>query len=172
VTDQQQATEAVETPTRPVPVPISEQAIEAWNGMIQGVPDAGEGYGRIAAQLAAADSPEALNEPWDAEAQDMEKYVGSVLIVRSVSKAQSDYAGGLPWFLIVDAIDESTGEAVILITGSANIVMQLTKAYVMGWLPRRVMVEVSAKATKNGYYPQRLQFLPDQGAASNGNGAA
>jgi hypothetical protein len=155
-----------------VPVPISEQAIAAWNGMIQGVPDAVEGYGRIAAQLAAADSPEALNEPWDTQAQDMATYVGSTLIVRSVAKAQSDFAGGLPWFLIVDAIDEDTGEAVTLTTGSANIVMQLTKAYVMGWLPRRVMVEVSEKATKNGYYPQRLQFLPDQAAAKNGGAAA
>jgi len=138
----------------------------AWQAMVAAVPEAGADSGSILRQLAAADSPEALNTPWENAPEDLEQYLGACLRFDAIARAPSDFKEGLGFYLIVEATDGRTGAALKLTTGSVNVCAQLVRAYVMGWLPRWAIVEQSEKPTKRGNYPQRLRFVSATAAAA------
>jgi hypothetical protein len=141
--------------------------------MITAVPDLepqeGEGYDSILRQLAQASTLDDLNAPW--RSQDAEQLLELALTITGIKKAPSTYGGGLAWFLVVDAYREDTGELVTFTTGSINIVGQLVKAWSLGGLPCRARIVQAKTPTRNGNYPQHLEFLPRAQAATVGNGA-
>jgi hypothetical protein len=143
----------------------------AWDSMITQVPDAEEGGGleRILEAIAQAQSVADLDAPW--RTHDAEQLAELPLTIRGITKAPSDYAGGLPWFLIVDAINETTGEAITFTTGSVNIVAQLVRTYTLGGFPCRARVVIPTKATRNGFFPPHLEYLARRQAPVDGNGA-
>lgn len=151
-------------------VPLRQEVIEAYDSMLAAIPDAeGEGYERILEQIAQATSPADLDSPW--RAGDLAELAGIPLVVLGVRKRPSDFGGGLPWFLIVDAVIETTGEHVTITTGAVSVVAQLTKAYALNAFPLRVRAVVSERATASGYYPQRLEVLTQPKATAAGGGA-
>ena len=159
------------TTTSDVPALGSGEAFAAaWQAMVAQVPDAGGDGSAIIAQIAAAQSPDALNDPWEGEPLDLETMLGLTLRFERIAKAPSDFQDGLGFYLLVDAVRGDTGEYVRLTTGSTNVVPQLVRAYVMGWLPRWATVEQSKKATTRGFFPQHLHFVSDAEAATILNG--
>lgn len=155
-----------------VPLAVPENTLAAWQSFIDEIPDAedrGGGYDRIFEQLGAAESADDLNAPW--ETSDAEQLAGVPLTLRGVVKAPAEKPGGLPFYLIVDAVNETTGEAVTFTTGSVNIVGQLVIANHRHFFPCRATVEISNKPTARGFYPQRLRFLPAQKDKANGGNA-
>lgn len=172
MTDQQQVSEAGTTQGVATPVPVRGDVIAAYESLLAQVPDVEEGAGmeRILAQLAAATDVSQLDAPW--RTADFEQLAEQVLVITGISKAPSDYAGSLAWFLVVDAYIEQTGEAVTATTGAQSIVAQLTKVWQLGGFPVRARVRIAERPTKSGYFPQHLEFLPRRAAATNGNGPA
>lgn len=170
---QQQTSAATAAPDEQGEAPSIPQAVEgAWQSMLAAVPDteAGSGYERIFSQLAGAESIDDLNAPWTAG--DMEQYADLPLTIDSISKSESTYGGGLPFFLVVGAVVEETGERVTVTTGSVNIVAQLVRAYAAGLFPVRARVQIAERPTAKGFYPQRLQFLPARRANGDGGSAS
>jgi hypothetical protein len=152
-------------------VPLRAEVIEAYDSMLAAIPDAeGEGYERILEQIAQATDPADLDAPW--RAGDLAELDGIPLTILGVRKRPSDFGGGLPWFLIVDAVVENTGEHVTITSGAVSVVAQLTKAYALNAFPLRVRPVVAERPTASGYYPQRLEILtqPKANAAAAGEG--
>ena len=166
--DQQQTSGAVAQAAGPGADPLSDGTVAVYQSMLDAVPDAesGAGYERILQQLAAADDLTGLNSPW--EAGDFREWADEVLVIRGITKRPAEFEGGLPWFLVVDAVDEATGNMLTLTTGSVNIVAQLTRAWSLDLFPIRAKVVIAAKPTRSGFYPQRLQFLGKPKGADNG----
>lgn len=138
-------------------VQLSPNAVKAYESMLAAVPDVDAGsYERILETIAGATDLAGLDAPWRSDG--MGAYIDQPLLVRGIAKAPSDFAGALPWFLVVDAVKADTGEAARFTTGSVNVVAQLVKAYAMGAFPVAVIPRQSDRPTKDGYHPQRLQF--------------
>jgi hypothetical protein len=170
MTDQQQAEAPAGAPADSGPIPVRGEVITAYESMLAAVPDAESGGGmeRILEQIAAATDLSQLDAPW--RTGDFEQLAGQVVVIQTIAKMPSEYASGLPWFLVVDLTIEQTGELVKATTGAVSIVAQLVKAWQLGSLPARARVMVAEKPTRSGYYPQHLEFLPKSGSASNGAG--
>jgi hypothetical protein len=152
-------------------VPLRAEVIEAYDSMLASVPDAeGEGYERILEQIAAATNPADLDSPW--RSGDLAELAGIPLVIRGIRKRPSDFGGGLPWFLIVDAVNEVTGEPLVVTTGAVSVVAQLTKAYALNAFPLRVRPVVAERPTSSGYYPQRLEILTQPKATQAADGGA
>lgn len=143
--------------------PLGGQVVAAYESMLAAVPDAGDGggYERILEQIAAAESPADLDAAW--RSGDLVELAGEPLVVRGIEKVPSDFGGGLPYFLVVDAVREATGESVKITTGAVSVVAQLVRAYAMGAFPLRVRPFVAERPTKSGYYPQHLEILGAKG---------
>lgn len=73
--------------------------------------------------------------------------------VERVRYAQSGFAAGLPFYLVVDGVDTSTGEVGQWVTGATTVVAALTRAAFAGHLPVVGRQSESAKPTKSGYTP-------------------
>jgi hypothetical protein len=87
----------------------------------------------ILEQLANAGQLGDLDAPWRSDG--LGEYIGERLVVTGIRKAASDFVGGLPWFLVVEAGLQSTGEKVTFTTGAVSVVAQLVKAWSMGRIP-------------------------------------
>lgn len=170
------STQTTETPDQAAdriegkPQPIRQEIVEAYDSMLATVPDAeGAGYDRILEAIARAGSLAELDAPW--RSSGLEELAGIPLVIRGISKIPSDFPGGLPWFLVVDAVSEPTGEPVTVTTGAINVVAQLVKAWSLGAFPLRVRPTVADRPTKSGYFPQHLEILTQPKAtAAAGNG--
>lgn len=138
-------------------VQLSPNAVKAYESMLVAVPDVDSGsYERILETIARAKSLADLDAPWRSDG--MAAYIDSPLVIRGIAKAPSDFKGALPWFLVVDAVTVPDGEPARFTTGSINVVAQLVKAFAMGAFPVTVIPRQADRPTKDGYYPQRLQF--------------
>ncbi len=147
-----------EAPGSIVPRAVQGDVIDAYESMISAVPDAGqEGIESILRQLAAVTDPAALDTPW--QAGGLADFVGRQIIVRGIRKMPSDYPGPLPWFLIIDGQDVTTGAEIHLTTGAVSVVAQLVKAFAESWLPAVFIPRVSDRPTKDGYYPMHLEVV-------------
>lgn len=136
---------------------LSGPAIRAYEAMLADVPEAsGSGYEAIAAQLAQAQSLADLEAPWRTEGG--QKYLDQWLTITGIRKVPSDYAGGLGWFLVVDAATIPDGERVSFTTGSVNVVAQLVRAHALDLFPLQAKL-VNLRSNKPGQNPpQRLVF--------------
>jgi hypothetical protein len=140
------------------PAPRSNGVVAAYESMLAAVPDAGEGgYERILEVIAQATDASELDAAWRTD--DLAELAGIPLLIRGIAKAPSDFQGGLPWFLIVDAVNETSGERLTVTTGAVSVVAQLVRAFAMGAFPLRVRVVVAERPTSKGYYPQHLEVL-------------
>ena len=145
--------------TQDGPTVLSAGVIAAYEAMIETVPESGgDGMDSILEAIAQAESPDDLDAPW--RSAGLEDYINVPLVIRAIRKVPSDYQGGLPWFLVADAVVVPTGELVTITTGAVAPVAQLVRAYHQGWLPWTVIPRQSDRASKSGYYPQHLEAVP------------
>lgn len=141
--------------------PIRPEVVAAYESMIATVPEAGgDGFDGILAQLADAADVAALDAPW--RSGGLEEWTNVPLAILGIRKMPSDYQGGLPWFLVVDAATVESGEKVTFTTGAVGVVAQLVKAHTMGAFPLVVIPRQSARPTSSGYYPQHLEIARRQ----------
>lgn len=159
MTDQDKPTRQVVTGgDTAAPVPVSKQAVAAYESILSAVPDAGgEGYERILYAISKATDVTDLDAPW--RTSDLEGLAGIPISVRGISKMPSTYEGGLPWFLVVDAVNEITGEPIIATTGAVSVVAQLAKAHQLGKFPLRCKVMMSERESSRGFRAQHLEML-------------
>lgn len=142
-----------------VPVRQAEgDVIAFYERILEEVPDAGgDGIENILEQIAQAGDTSGLDEPW--RAGGLGKYVDQAIVVQSIRKMPSDFGSGLSFFLVVDGAVRATGEKVTATTGSLSVVAQLLKAWQLGAFPVLVVPRLSKRPTKDGYYPQHLEFV-------------
>lgn len=141
------------------PLVIRPEVVEAFAAMVADVPEAGaDGYESILLQIAKAEDVTDLDAPWRADG--LKAFIGHPLEVRGLRRMASEYAGGLPFFLIVDAADLETGELVTVTTGAVSVVAQLAKAWQLGSIPGwRVIPREADRPSSSGYYPQHLEAM-------------
>lgn len=142
----------------PVPVKMVEgDVITFYEGILQEVPDAGgAGMEAILEQIAAAGNVAGLDSPW--RAGGFGAYEGVPLVITDIEKMPSDFTSGLSYFLVAHGAIRATGEKVAATTGSLSIVAQLLKVHQLGGFPVLVIPRASKRPTKDGYYPQHLEF--------------
>ena len=151
------APEAVANPEDRVAT-LSSDAVAPFEGYLAAIPDAeGGGYESILAQIDAAGSAKDLDAAW--RTAGLEQYRDQLLRVHALRKMPSDFAGGLAWFLVVDAVDLATGERVTFTTGAIGVVAQLVKAFALGALPLQVIPRESERTTRAGYHVWHLEVV-------------
>jgi hypothetical protein len=129
-----------------------------FHDMLEAVPDAvdDDGFGIIAGLLEAEDW-EGLNR--ESKLPDAVDQAGKQLKWTDVSKRPSDLGEGLPYYLIIDAVNVATGEAVKFQTSAPGVVIPAIKLQQWGKLPALCQIEKSAKPTKAGFYPLNVTVL-------------
>lgn len=138
------------------PVPLRPDVVAIYESMIESVPEAGgDGVESILLALARATDPTDLDAPWRSEG--LAELVNKRIVITGIRRMNSDYAGGLPWFLIIDGAIENTGETIAITTGSVSVVAQLVKAHAAGWFPLVATPRVSDRPSKSGFFPQHLE---------------
>ena len=131
--------------------------IERW---LEKVPTGGgDGILGILEQIAAAENPDQLDRAWNSAG--FGQWLGYALEISNPRKLPSDIAGGISFYLLVDAVVKHTGEFVTLTTGSYAIMAQILVAHDRGWLPRTFIPEQADEPTENGFYPQHLRTWKD-----------
>lgn len=136
--------------------------------LVAAVPgDDGSGGERIVTQLLAAASIDDLNAPWDGTSG--RNLAGKRLTIRGIVQRPSSFDGGTGIFLVVDAADSKTGEALTFTTSAISVVLQLAKAHNLGMFPLIAEVVVADRPTSRGFYPYHLRIIA---AGNHGNGPA
>lgn len=79
--------------------------------------------------------------------------MGVSMKVDRVRWARSEFAAGLPFYLVIDGVRTDTGEAGQWVTGATTVVAMLVRAAFIGVLPIIGRAVESAEATKSGYRP-------------------
>jgi hypothetical protein len=138
---------------------VSQQTLALFASMAVGIPEAddAEAYENIVAQLLAADGVDALNAPWDTSTVD--NLANHRLRIESMTRRQSDFAGGLGVYIVAKGVDMGTGETFVWTTGSVAIVAQLARIHHMGALPAVVELVVGDPSPTTGRRPQHLKVL-------------
>lgn len=140
---------------------------EVFAAAIGTIPEAGnEGWEGILATVARAERPEDLDAPWRSAGG--KAFVGRPMEVRGMRRMPSSFEEGMPFFLVLDAVDLLTGEVTAITTGSVGVVGPLAIAHARGWLPIRGTIVESARPTEAGYYPQHWQMLRETPKAKAG----
>ena len=62
-------------------------------------------------------------------------------------------------FLVVDAADAKTGEALTFTTSAVSVVLQLARAWSLGLFPLIADVVVAERPTARGFYPYHLRII-------------
>jgi len=140
------------------PLALDPGTVDAYASMLASVPDAGgDGFESMLIQLAQAQDARELDAPW--RSVGLEAYRNTPLVITGIRKMPSEFEGGLPWFLILDAAVLGTGEVVSITTGAVSVVAQLARAWALGAFPLRVIPRQSDRPSKAGYYPQHLEVM-------------
>jgi hypothetical protein len=154
-------TKALEGQVVPVngdPLALDPGTVEAYASILASVPDAGrDGFEGMLRQLLEAQDATDLDAPWRSEG--LEAFRNTPLVITGIRKMPSEYEGGLPWFLVIDAAVVGTGERVTISTGAVSVVAQLARAWALGALPLKVIPRQSDRPSKAGYYPQHLEVM-------------
>lgn len=140
------------------PTVLNPATIAAYGAMLELVPDAGEGgMDGILLALAQASDPADLDAPW--RTAGLGELVGIALHVTGIRKAPSDYAGGLPFFLIIDGAIKETGETVAVTTGAIGAVAQLLNAMRLGAFPLTVIPRLAGQPQPGRNQPIYLEVV-------------
>lgn len=144
-------------PVNGSPVALSSEVAEQYSAIFATIPDAGgDALDGILLTIANVTDARDLDAPW--RSAGLEALANVPIRVTGLRKAPSEYAGGLPFFLVVDAVIIETGEVVTVTTGAVSVVAQLARAWAINALPLNVIPRISDRPSKSGYYPQHLQI--------------
>lgn len=146
-------------------VVIRDETVAAFAAMAVDIPEAGgDGFDSLLAQIIEATETADLDAPWRADG--LTAYLGSRLRIDGLRRMPSEYSGGLPFFLIVEAADLETGQRITLTTGAVSVVAQLVKAWSLGAIPGwRVIPRQADRPSSSGYFPQHLEVMHGRLAA-------
>lgn len=138
-------------------VVIRPETVAAFAAMAIDIPEAGgDGFDSLLAQIINAEDASDLDAPWRSDG--LTAYLGAPLRIDALRRMASEYDGGLPFFLIVEAANLQTGERITLTTGAVSVVAQLVKAWSLGAIPGwRVIPRQADRPSSSGYYPQHLE---------------
>jgi len=109
----------------------------------------------ILAQIINAEGVEDLDSPW--QSAGMGRYSGYALEIRAIKRLESDFPGGLGWYLLCEGVILETGEYKAFSTSATAIMAQLLIAWDRGFFPYKVYVRIATKPTKKGFYPMHLE---------------
>jgi hypothetical protein len=153
---------ATTRPSSPVPADRATVVAQIKN-LLDLVPDAPDDDGSaIMARLLSADTWEDLNAQGSLpSAKDL---APAQLRVTGIVKRLSDLEGEddatgirLDHYLVVDAVDVNTGEAVRWQSSAPGVVLPLAKLHVWGKLPAVVRLYKAEKKTRRGFTPINLE---------------
>jgi hypothetical protein len=137
---------------------VTDMALALSGAIPDAVDDDGSG---IIGRLLEADSWEDLNS--EAGLPNGKDVAGRRLITQAIAKRQSDLVADedssgikLPFYLVIDAVDERTGEAVRWQTSAPALVVPLMKLHLWAKLPALTEVRKADKPTKRGFYPLNM----------------
>ena len=140
------------------PVALRPDVVEAYEAMIETVPEAGaDGFESILRALALAGDVTDLDAPW--RSTGLTELANVPIRLTGIRKMPSDYPGGLPWFLVMDGAIIDTGETIAVTTGAVSVVAQLVKAWSLGAFPLDVIPRIADRPSRSGYYPQHLEIV-------------
>lgn len=132
---------------------LSQELIDLMMPMVSVLPDFEPGTGDdIMIRLLKAKSIEETEDVFKGRGLPMDVPI----IITDLAKAPSDYAGGLGFYIVINAITPHNGEQAIYNTGSQSILGQLLSWHAAGELPVRCIARRSTKKTRAGFYPQQL----------------
>ena len=121
------------------------------------LPMQGEGDATgILAQIINAETVEDLDSPW--QSAGMGKYIGYAIQIDSIKRVESDFPGGLGWYLLCEGTVMETGEYRAFSTSAVAVMAQLLVAWYKGFFPYQVYVRIATKPTKKGFYPIHLEL--------------
>lgn len=144
--------------TDDAPKPIRRELVDAYSAMIADVPESGgDGMEGILLALSQATDVADLDAPW--RTAGLDDYLNQRLRVIAIRKVPSEYDGGLPWFLVMDAAVVGSGELVTITTGAVSVVAQLVKAWALGAFPLTVIPRQADRPSRAGFYPQHLEIV-------------
>lgn len=109
----------------------------------------------ILAQIINSESVLELDSPW--QSAGMGKYNGYAIEITSIKRIESDYPGGLGWYLLCEGTVMESGEYKAFTTSAVAVMAQLLVAYSRGFFPYQVYVRIATKPTKKGFYPLHLE---------------
>jgi hypothetical protein len=139
--------------------PVSREVLLAQYGaLLEQIPLAqdDDGFGLIKDILTATNWQE-LNR--ESELDNLQKYVGKTLKIIGMERRVSEIEGGMPWYLMVDAIDVASGELIKLNTSAGTPMAKMTMLHKFNNLPALVKITKTDKATRSGFYPLELEVL-------------
>lgn len=157
MTDQRVAGSAADDQPASQGVVIRPETVEAFAAMAADIPEAGgDGFDALLAQIINAQDVNDLDAPWRSDG--LTAYLGKRLRIDGLRRMASEFGGGLPFFLIVEAGDLETGERVTVTTGAVSVVAQLVRAWSLGAIPGwRVIPRQADRPSSSGYFPQHLE---------------
>ena len=98
----------------------------------------GGGYEAIIRQVLAAESPDAVLTP--VEAEQARDYVGINLLLHGYELNQSDFDAGSPWYASLQVEHPDSGERKVLNCGHRKVMAQLVKLRQFDQWPYKVMI--------------------------------
>lgn len=135
--------------------------------ILEQLPMQGEGdVSGILAQIINSESIEDLDSPW--QSAGMGKYNGYAIEITSIKRIESDFPGGLGWYLLCEGKVLETGEYKAFSTSAVAVMAQLLIAWARGYFPYQVYVRIATKPTKKGFYPMHLELYRGGALVDNG----
>lgn len=132
-------------------VELSRQTIEMFADMLPKLQEFNAGGAdNILQQILTATTVEEYNKAFDG---DRALPMAVELIIDKVEYTRSDFAGGLPFYLVVEGSVLGSDKTSQWTVGATSVVAALTRATFMDQLPIMGKAVASEKVTKAGYHP-------------------
>lgn len=87
---------------------------------------------------------------------DAEDLVGVSLQVWSFKVNESDFAQGMPGYMVIEAVRRDTNEQIVFTCGATKVQAQLLRMQRLNLLPAVVKLAKPDKATRSGFFPLQL----------------
>lgn len=91
------------------------------------------------------------------EARHAREILDQAVIVTAIKLNESDYADHAGIYMVADCSDPEFGESFAVTCGSATVMAQLYRLSELNAFPCKVKFTQSRKATRNGFFPMRLE---------------
>lgn len=136
--------------------------LKQFADMVTIIPDFEPGGGEsIIAQILGAKTLADIDAPWTGGRK---APVGPILFIVGVSKAPSDFDGGLPFYLIIETFLPMSGEIKEYSVGGTMVVAQLVKTFVQGDFPVAGTIVEKALRDRPGQSAQHFAVDHDETA--------
>lgn len=116
----------------------------------------GDGWGMIGTILESESWEDLQDEA--SKLPNAREVAGKQLKVNNIERLEStiENEDGLPYYLLIDSTDVTTGERVMWQTSARSVTAKLVRLFIHGVLPAVVETRVSTTATKAGFFPVNL----------------